>query len=108
MFRFMIIIFVVFFALINEAQAQVAVDDELMKQYVEEARADAREMVKSYQSLDKPAYQKAYDNYLKDLEVIAETGKAPDNEALYDDLRQMDSDEPYVYMETVKAKWSYY
>ena len=39
----------------------------------------------------------AYDDYLYDLQIIAKTGQAPDNEALYNDLRLMRDNQTFVY-----------
>lgn len=42
---------------------------------------------------NRPAYQQEYDAYLQDLEVIAETGKAPENHILKADLAKMNSNQ---------------
>ncbi len=42
---------------------------------------------------NRPAYQKEFDAYVKDLEVIAQTGKAPENPILEADLAKMSSDQ---------------
>lgn len=41
---------------------------------------------------NRPEYQREYEAYLNDLQVIAETGVAPKNEGLEADLAKMDSD----------------
>jgi len=41
----------------------------------------------------RPEYQKEYDAYMRDLAIIAQTGKAPKNLKLEADLAKMDSDE---------------
>lgn len=41
---------------------------------------------------NRPEYQREYEAYLNDLQVIAETGAAPRNEGLEADLAKMDSD----------------
>ena len=53
-----------------------------------------------FQSSVKPRYQTAYEDYLYDLQVIAQTGRAPDNEALYDDLRVMNNNETFIYADS--------
>ncbi len=40
----------------------------------------------------RPEYQREYEAYLNDLQIIAETGVAPKNEGLEADLAKMDSD----------------
>jgi len=40
----------------------------------------------------RPEYKKEYDAYMQDLEVIAQTGRAPRNIKLEDDLAKMSSD----------------
>ena len=67
------------------------------EEYLQAGREDAELMRKYFENMDKPAYQKAFDDYQMDLEYIASYGVAPDNEALYDDLREMNSEEPFVY-----------
>ena len=52
---------------------------------------------------NRPDYQKEYDAYLKDLEVIAETGQAPKNLDLEADLRKMDSNEKILLNVEKKA-----
>ena len=44
--------------------------------------------------------KQAYDDYLQDLDYIAEHGVAPDNEALYRDLLARNSDEKFIYSQT--------
>lgn len=41
----------------------------------------------------RPEYQKEYESYLRDLDILAQTGKAPENPDLEADLRKMNSDE---------------
>lgn len=42
---------------------------------------------------NRPEYQKEYDAYMHDLEIIAKTGKAPENPGLEADLAKMDSED---------------
>lgn len=85
-------------SVVNAAEPQF--DAELFQQYAEEGREEAKRMVEQFQQKEKPLYRQAYDDYLNDLRVISETGKAPDNEGLYHDLRAMDSDEPFIYFDS--------
>lgn len=42
---------------------------------------------------NRPEYQKEYESYMRDLKIIAQTGKAPKNPELEADLAKMDSEE---------------
>ena len=81
--------------------------DEMEAYYLAEAKKDAEKMVRDFQGLDKPKYQQAYDDYLKDLKTIARTGTAPDNLELYKDLEAMNSNDPFVYPKKKKRKRYY-
>lgn len=81
--------------------------DEMEAYYLAEAKKDAEKMIQDFQGLDKPKYQKAYDDYLKDLKIIARTGTAPDNLELYKDLEAMNSNDPFVYPKKKKRKRYY-
>ena len=61
-------------------------DKNIEQQYKDAGIKDAEILQKVYDKLHKPLYQQAYDDYLQDLDYIAEHGVAPDNEALYRDL----------------------
>lgn len=50
--------------------------------------------------MEKPKFQRAYDDYLNDLKIIAETGRAQDNRELFNDLLEMNSEEEFVYSQT--------
>ena len=65
-----------------------------------EAEAEAEDLLQRFQSSVKPRYQTAYEDYLYDLQVIAQTGRAPDNEALYDDLRVKNNNEIFIYADS--------
>lgn len=43
-----------------------------------------------------PEYKQKYDDYINDLKVIAETGKAPENKRLNDDLAKMNSNDRII------------
>ncbi len=79
------------------AQNLDGADETLVQQYREEAEKAADDMLQSFQGSVKPRYQMAYDDYLYDLQIIAKTGQAPDNEALYNDLRLMRDNQTFVY-----------
>lgn len=70
------------------------------KKYEEDGRQDAKYFMSEYLQLDKPKYQRAYDAYKRDLEKISLNGQTPENPELYNDLRQMNSNEPYIYKQT--------
>ena len=65
--------------------------------------ADAEAMARKFEETVKPRYQRAYDNYLADLEIIKVTGRANDDENLYDDLRKMNSNEFFVYSQSERG-----
>lgn len=72
-------------------------ETRLVEQYAAQGVVSAQKLKQQFEQMDKPAFQKAYDEYLEDLKVISETGKAPDNQALYNDLRRMNSDNELTY-----------
>lgn len=57
-------------------------------------------MLTRFDSMEKPKFQRAYDDYLNDLKIIAETGRAQDNRELFNDLLEMNSEEEFVYSQT--------
>ena len=65
--------------------------------------AAAEAMARKFEEAVKPRYQRAYDNYLADLEIIKVTGRANDDENLYDDLRKMNSNEFFVYSQSERG-----
>ena len=75
-------------------------DKNIEQQYKDAGIKDAEILQKVYDKLHKPLYQQAYDDYLQDLDYIAEHGVAPDNEALYRDLLARNSDEKFIYSQT--------
>ena len=80
------------------AKAQdVQFDAELLSRYQAEAEEEAEDILQQFEGAVKPRYQTAYEDYLYDLQMIYQTGRAPDNEALYNDLRMMNSNELFVY-----------
>lgn len=86
-------------SVIFPATAQMTAE-QLEQQYREAGIKDAEALKAAYDKLHKPLYQQAYDDYLEDLDYIAEHGTAPDNEMLYRDILMMNSDEPFVYSQT--------
>lgn len=81
--------------------AEVKEDDVFnKKKYEQDGQKAAKSFMAEYLQLDKPKYQRAYTAYTRDLEKISLNGKLPENEELYKDLYQMNSDEPFVYRQT--------
>lgn len=75
-----------------------SVDDQnLIEKYSSQGVYAAQKLKKRFELMEKPKFQKAYNNYLKDLKIISHTGKAPDNQGLYKDLLEMNSNETFVY-----------
>lgn len=72
-------------------------DRNLIEKYSAQGVYAAQKLKKRFELMEKPEFQKAYDNYLKDLKIISRTGKAPDNQPLYNDLLEMDSEKTFVY-----------
>ena len=60
-------------------------------------------MARKLEETVQPRYQRAYDNYLADLEIIKVTSRANDDENLYDDLRKMNSNEFFVYSQSERG-----
>ena len=78
-------------------------EEDVSRRYHEAGVADAKEMSRKFEESVKPRYQRAYDNYLADLEIIRVTGRANDDENLYDDLRKMNSNEFFVYSQSERG-----
>lgn len=81
---------------------------EIERQYQQAGQLDAQILQKAYEKLHKPLFQQAYDDYLEDLDYISQYGKAPDNEALYQDLLQRNSDEKFIYSQTQADKHRFF
>ena len=62
-------------------KSQTALIKEESYEYIEEARQ---------------LYKEKYDDYLKDLAVIGQTGKIPFNKTLEEDLKKMNSNSAFV------------
>lgn len=77
--------------------------EDVSRRYHEAGVADAEAMARKFEETVKPRYQRAYDNYLADLEIIKVTGRANDDENLYDDLRKMNSNEFFVYSQSERG-----
>ena len=91
---------VISFPIFASAQELNLNDEILVQQYRAEAEVAADEMLRNFQGTLKPRFQMAYEDYLRDLQIIAQTGKAPDNEALYDDLRVMKNNQTFIYSDS--------
>jgi len=87
------------FAYAQPAPAQTS-ESNLEQLYREAGIRDAEALRQAYDKLHKPLYQQAYDDYLRDLEYIAQHGTVPDNEALYKDILMMNSNTPFIYSQT--------
>lgn len=99
----------ILFALLTAAPAVAqTAEDDLEKQYYEAGVKDAEALKIAYDRLHKPLYQQAYDDYLNDLELIAQTGEAQDNEALFRDIMMMNSNEPFIYSYTEADKHQFF
>lgn len=70
------------------------------KKYREDGQRDAKKFMEEYLQLDKPKFQRIYKIYKRDLEKIFLTAELPQNEELNKDLRQMNSNEPFIYRQT--------
>jgi len=81
----------------DELPPEADASQKLVEQYAAQGVLAAQRLKNQFEQMDKPAFQKAYDEYLQDLKIIAETGRAADNENLYQDLLRMNSDEEMVY-----------
>lgn len=95
------------FGNVNYAVAQNSENQKISEQYKAAGQADAVALNQKFQEAEKPKYQQAYDDLWKDLEVIRKTGRAPDNEELYSDLREMNSEEGFIFSETRRGIKNY-
>lgn len=93
-FVFLSLVFLSFGTLAAEIQEDAVYNQ---KKYEEESKEDAKFFMSEFLQLEKPKYQRAYDAYKRDLEKISLNGQPPDNQELYKDLMQMNSDEPFIY-----------
>lgn len=104
MVKFKIILSLCFF-LACSAQAQNNIPlraseetfESLVGKYANQGVVAAQKLKAEFALLDKPKFQKAYSEYLKDLQIISETGNVPDNQELYNDLLEMNSNDYFVY-----------
>ena len=80
----------------SSAAAEESEEDIILK-YRMAGIKDAKTVEEAFVFLEKPKFQTAYDDYVRDLDVIRKTGRAPDNEGLFQDLRKMNSNEFFVY-----------
>lgn len=97
------ITFLLLFSVASNSQAQVENAEGALKQQHESAgKIDAQNFMIEYLQLDKSKYQRAYKVYKRDLEEIFITAEPPDNQELYQDLIQMESNEPIIYKKTIR------
>lgn len=87
-------------ALAQEAEEST---EQTSKRYREAGTADADKLAQKFEETAKPRYQKAYDDYLADLEIIRATGVAADDQNLYNDLLKMSGEGTFVYSESERG-----
>lgn len=87
----------------SSAAAEESEEDIILK-YQMAGIKDAKTVEEAFVFLEKPKFQTAYDDYVRDLDVIRKTGRAPDNEGLFQDLRKMNSNEFFVYTRNRPSK----
>lgn len=88
-----------FFPCLVEAE-EINVEEK----YKQDALDDAANMQQKFDNMEKPKFQKAYDDYLNDLKLLEQHGIIQDNQELYDDLRAMNSDEAFIYSQNKPDK----
>ncbi len=96
--------YIVFLLLILTSFPVYGQTKDIEEQYLSAGQVDAEILQQAYEKLHKPLFQQAYDDYLEDLDYISQHGTAPDNQALYDDLLQRDSDDKFIYSQTEADK----
>lgn len=87
----------------SSAAAEESEEDIILK-YRMAGIKDAKTVEEAFVFLEKPKFQTAYDDYVRDLDVIRKTGRASDNEGLFQDLRKMNSNEFFVYTRNRPSK----
>lgn len=87
----------------SSAAAEESEEDIILK-YRMAGIKDAKTVEEAFVFLEKPKFQTAYDDYVRDLDVIRKTGRALDNEGLFQDLRKMNSNEFFVYTRNRPSK----
>ena len=75
---------------IRDSEALTLSADNPVEQY------DMEKHITNHKFDASPNYKKKYDAYVNDLKIIAETGKAPENKQLQQDLAKMNSNERFV------------
>lgn len=87
-------------ALAQEAEENT---EQTSRRYREAGAADAGKLAQQFEKATKPRYQKAYDDYLADLDIIRATGVAADDQNLYNDLLKMSGEGTFVYSESERG-----
>ncbi len=90
MFRFLVMLLLL-------AAGTARAEDNLLEEYAASGEEAARQMKEKFEKMDKPKYTQAYEKYLQDLEAISVLGKSVENFGLEEDLKVMNSDQPYLY-----------
>ena len=75
---------------IRDSEALTLSADNPVEQY------DMEKHITNHKFDASPDYKQKYDAYVNDLKIIAETGKAPENKQLQQDLAKMNSNERFV------------
>ncbi len=86
-----------FFLLCTAVPCQAEDSSATEAEYARLGSEAAAAMLTRFDSMEKPKFQRAYDDYLNDLKIIAETGRAQDNQELFQDLLEMNSEEEFTY-----------
>ncbi len=85
-------------------------EDQVYNQqkYQKDGQEAAKLFMAEYLQLHKPKYQRAYDDYKRELEILPLTGKLMVNQELEADLGQMNSDEEFIYKRTKRRGGNLY
>lgn len=78
------------------------------EKYAKDGKAAAKLFMAEYLQLDKPKYQRVYNNYKRELEILPFSGKLSSNPELEADLNQMNSDDQYIYKRTKRRGGNLY
>lgn len=73
-------------------------DNAIKKVSTKEQKSNRQSAIPAETLAEMPQYKQKYDEYIEDLDYIAETGEYPSNQGLQNDLAKMNSDEK-LYIE---------
>ena len=90
--------------------AQNIEEDQTYNQekYTKDGQAAAKLFMAEYLQLDKPKYQRVYNNYKRELEILPLSGKLSNNPELEQDLNAMRSDQKFIYRQTKRRGGNLY